>query len=197
MYFLGTIQSIYVNLKGCSRKKIDQFLRTFFSVRSLKGWVTAASVSKTTFPLCWLLSSDNFPNNARQLSQKLDASGLLDLCKTSARSRETVLCGIGTWSPSIDKCILGVHTDISSADYYSADLDISTCCRLNCPAPLMGGSSSSLSECFHRVLLEGIYTSIRFHLGFLPFPPCPATVTVLLHEEVYSSQETHGASSCF
>lgn len=149
-------------------EETDLVLRPLFNVYSLKGWVTASS--KNTFFLQWLLSSDNFPNKARQLWETFDASGLLDLCKTSTRSREAGLCGISTWSPGIDKCILGVHTDISSVDYYSADLDILTCWRLNWPALLTGGSSPLLSECSQT---QGIYFSARFHLGFHPFPAMP------------------------
>lgn len=154
-------------------EEIDLVLRPLFTVYSLKGWVTASCVSKNTFFLQWLLSSDNFPSKARQLRETFDASGLLDLCKTSTRSREAVLCGISTWSPAIDKCILGVHTDISSVDYYSADLDILTCCRLNWPAPLTGGSSSLLSECSQTAQMQGIYFRARFHLCFHSFPAMP------------------------
>lgn len=87
---------VYMLILGLVKEKIDLFLRALFSVHSLKGWVTAASVSKKHSSSLLTVIQQQLSQQARQLSEKLDASGLLDLCKTSTRSRETVLCGIGT-----------------------------------------------------------------------------------------------------
>lgn len=65
------MQNMYVNLRAAQRKKLVHFWGHFLNVHSLKDWVTVSSVSKNTFPLCWLVSKRTFPTKQDSFQRNL------------------------------------------------------------------------------------------------------------------------------
>jgi len=59
--FPGHKPKYNTSILGLLKEKIDPFLRAHFSVHSPKGWVTASSVSKNTFPLADCYPATTFP----------------------------------------------------------------------------------------------------------------------------------------